>query len=47
MGMNVTMMMMMMMCVCSAVVRILEGGTTQRRDALLAWALAQELPPRE
>lgn len=44
MGVSVT---MMMMCAGSAVVRVLEGGTSQRRDALLASALAQEVPPRE
>jgi hypothetical protein len=44
-GVSVTM--MMMMCGSSAVVRILEGGTSLRRDALLASALTQEVPPRE
>ena len=41
------MMTMTMMSVGSAVVRILEGGKSRRRDALLASALAQEVPTRE
>lgn len=47
MGMGVMMMTMMMMGVGSAVVGILESGTSRRREALLASALAQEVPPRE
>jgi hypothetical protein len=38
--------MMMVMCGGSAVVGILES-TSRRRDALLASALAQEVPSRE
>ena len=38
---------MMMMCVGPAVVGILESGTSQRRDALLASTQAPEVPPRE
>jgi hypothetical protein len=41
------MMMTMMVGVGSAVVGILESGTSRRRDALLAWALAPKVPPRE
>ena len=43
MGVSVT----MMMCGGSAKVGILESDTNLRRDALLASALAQEVPPRE
>jgi hypothetical protein len=39
--------MMMVRCVGSAVVGILESGTSRRRDALLVSVLAQEVPPRE
>ena len=45
--MSVMMTTTMMGRVGSAVVRILEGGTSRRRDALLASALAQVVPPQE
>jgi hypothetical protein len=43
-GVGVVIMMKTMMCVGSAVVGILESGTSRRRDGLLASALAQEVP---